>query len=141
MGERAVVDTNVLVSAFRGTGAPLDVLMLVASTEVDLIMSYEQVSELRRVLGYARLGLAPEEREENFQFILRNAIVVPIKSIAPIILADPSDDIFLATAEQHAASVIITGDKHLLALGSYKGIPIMTPAIFIFCWRTRTHTD
>lgn len=48
-----------------------------------------------------------------------------------MIANDPDDDKFLACAVAAKASAIISGDPHLLALGSYRGIRIMTPVQFL----------
>lgn len=39
---------------------------------------------------------------------------------------DPDDEIVLACAMQGQADLIVTGDQHLLALGTFRGIPIVT---------------
>jgi len=48
-----------------------------------------------------------------------------------VVANDPDDDKFLACAIAANASIIISGDPHLLSLGSYRSIPIMTPAQFL----------
>ena len=48
--------------------------------------------------------------------------------IGPVILADPDDDIVLATAVAGGADAIVSGDAHLLGIGEFRGIPIVTPA-------------
>lgn len=49
----------------------------------------------------------------------------------PIILSDPDDDMILATALAAKADVIVSGDRHLLELQSYQGIPILSPRQFL----------
>jgi predicted nucleic acid-binding protein len=44
----------------------------------------------------------------------------------PIVKADPDDDIFLHCATVVQADYILSGDGHLLDLGQYAGIPIVT---------------
>ncbi len=44
---------------------------------------------------------------------------------------DPDDDKFLALAMIGEADAVITGDKDLLVLGIFEGIPIVTPAEFL----------
>jgi predicted nucleic acid-binding protein len=49
--------------------------------------------------------------------------VAPTESFS-VIDADPSDDRILECAVAAKAEVILSGDKHLLTLGSFRGIPI-----------------
>ena len=44
---------------------------------------------------------------------------------------DPDDDKFLALAAIGQADAIISGDRDLLELVTYEGIPILTPAQFM----------
>ena len=43
---------------------------------------------------------------------------------------DPTDDKFLELAANGRADLIVSGDTDLLALNPFRGIPIVTPAIF-----------
>jgi putative PIN family toxin of toxin-antitoxin system len=52
-------------------------------------------------------------------------LVVPAP-IGPAVVADPDDDEVLACAVAARAEVIVSGDRALLALESYEGIPIIT---------------
>lgn len=50
-------------------------------------------------------------------------------SIAPTILADPDDDVVLATAKAARARLIVSGDRHLLSLSAgFEGIDILSVA-------------
>jgi putative PIN family toxin of toxin-antitoxin system len=44
---------------------------------------------------------------------------------------DPTDDKFLELVVNGHADLIVGGDADLLALNSFRGIPIVTPAIFV----------
>jgi len=44
---------------------------------------------------------------------------------------DPKDDKFLELAINGKAEIIVSGDADLLALNPFRGIPIVTPAIFL----------
>jgi len=58
--------------------------------------------------------------------------VVSIPGLLKAVLADPDDDKVLECAEVGGASHIVTGDRrHLLPIGSHKGIPIVTAADFL----------
>jgi uncharacterized protein len=53
------------------------------------------------------------------------ATVVQPAPIAPTVLADPDDDHVLACALAAKAELIVSGDRHLLGLHEYQGIPIL----------------
>ena len=44
---------------------------------------------------------------------------------------DPDDDMYLACAVEGGADYIVSGDQHLLKLGTFEGIKIVTPAQFL----------
>jgi predicted nucleic acid-binding protein len=54
-------------------------------------------------------------------------LVVPADN-GPVVLADPDDDIVLATPVAGGADAIGLGDAHLLGIGEFRGMPIVTPA-------------
>ncbi len=57
-------------------------------------------------------------------------LVVP-KQTPAVIEEDPEDDHFLACAFYGVPDYIVSGDPHLLRLGSYEGILILSPADFL----------
>jgi predicted nucleic acid-binding protein len=58
-------------------------------------------------------------------------LVLPRVRLA-VVTAKESDNRVLECAVEGQADVIVTGDrKHLLPLGSYAGIPIITPRDFL----------
>jgi putative PIN family toxin of toxin-antitoxin system len=90
------------------------------------------LTELEEVLAYPRLakavtasGLAPAQLLQRY---LRLATVVQPAPIAPTVLADPDDDHVLACALAAKAELIVSGDRHLLDLHEYQGIPILNTA-------------
>jgi putative PIN family toxin of toxin-antitoxin system len=48
-----------------------------------------------------------------------------------VVLSDPSDDAIVATAVKAAADCLVTGDRHLLALGAYGSTRIVMPRQFL----------
>jgi predicted nucleic acid-binding protein len=52
--------------------------------------------------------------------------VTPLATV-PIIPADPDDDHVVAAALGAKADLLVSGDRHLLTLGIYEGIRIVTP--------------
>lgn len=123
---RAVVDTNVLVSAllFRGTTSRLRAhwragrLVLVAS-EVTL-------AEAARVLAYPKFKLAPGVAAS----IVATEVLPFVERVAPErtppACRDPDDDEFLWCARDAGADALITGDPDLLALRpAWSEVPIL----------------
>ena len=105
----------------------------VAEGRVQIFLSEELLAELREVLRRrkfaARLALkelTPETALAKAQATARLVSASPIP--APPALRDPDDLAVLACAVSAAVDVIITGDKDLLALKSFEGIPIIDAA-------------
>ncbi len=59
--------------------------------------------------------------------------VEPDKALR-IVERDPDDDMFLACAVAAKADAVISGDRHLLSLGCFRAIPILTPAELLDLW-------
>src|SRR5574340_433204 len=122
---RAVVDTNVLVSAFYG-GTPAGVLQLWREGRLTICVTDDILSEYAEVFSrFPRLAAAAGE------FMVALAAregVLHVEVTEQVTAApDPDDDMFLECAVAARADVIVSGDRHLLALGQFRGIPIQTP--------------
>lgn len=128
---RVVADTNVLVSAliFPG-GAPESVYRLALEGRIELVTSRPLLAELGRVLT-AKFGWDAERTEEAVAEVIRLAELVEPRQPVAEIEADPADDRVLEAAEEGHANAIVSGDRHLLALGSWRGIRIESPASFL----------
>ena len=48
-----------------------------------------------------------------------------------VVVNDPTDNMFLDCASAGQVEFLVTGDRHLLDLMEYEGIPIITPARFL----------
>ena len=129
---RVVIDTNVVISAFLFGGEPGELIPLWKGAVIQPLASREIVDEYLRVLAYPRFGLSTEEM--NFilyQEILPHFEIVRAKVGPVIIKEDPSDDKFIRCAEAGKATIVISGDKHLIDLGSYGKVKIVTPGVFL----------
>ena len=58
-----------------------------------------------------------------------NVIVSETRLVSPA-LRDPKDNPILACAVEGGADYIVTGDRDLLVLERFQGIPIVSPAAF-----------
>jgi hypothetical protein len=97
-------------------------------------MSREMVDELIRVLAYPKFELS----ESEIQYLLY-VHVIPFVEMTrvrthpgPVVIhEDPSDDSFLRCAVAANVRFIISGDRHLLKLKTYRRIKILSPADFL----------
>jgi len=78
---------------------------------------------------FAVTGLTPAGVYNDYQRV--TVLVQPVKLPTIVVTADPDDDAVIACAVSANADVIVSGDRHLLALGSYQGIPILTAAALL----------
>lgn len=65
------------------------------------------------------------------ELIAAAAVISPGRRQVRVIHEDPSDDFVLSAAIETSADYIVTGDRHLLVLGSYRSIGIVPPAQFL----------
>lgn len=134
MTVRVVLDANVLVSALISMrGAPVRVVALWEAGAVEVAMSPATWDELTRVLRYPRLQryLPQDAVERLLRELPRHVVWVEPTATIEVIERDPSDNRYLECAVAAGASYLVTGDEHLLALGSYGGIEILSPAGFV----------
>lgn len=68
-------------------------------------------------------------------FVREHATIVAPARVPPSACGDPDDLPVLGTAVAGAADLLVTGDRELLALGRYQGIPIVTPRQCYESWR------
>lgn len=97
---------------------------LIAAT---LLTSDHILDELAEKL-VSKAGMEPEEATRTRMEVAEDCRVIAVAALAEPVCRDPDDDAILATALAARADLLVTGDKDLLVLGSYEGIPIVTPA-------------
>jgi len=131
---RAILDTNVLISAyvFPG-GTPEAVYRLALEGRLEIGTSRTLLAEFGRVLGQ-KFGWMPDRVEAAVAQVARIAAVVEPSETVQVVTADPADDRVLEAARAFGADVIVSGDRHLLDLGSWSGIKIISPAELIARW-------
>ena len=131
MGAKIVLDTNVMVSALGWRGSPHRILLKCIDKTCLLYISPALVYELIKVLSYKKFNFSPSEIEEFLSIIFETAILVEPAFSLDIIQRDPSDNRIIECAVAAACDYIVTGDRHLLDLRTFKGISIITPEDFI----------
>ncbi len=75
-----------------------------------------------------------ETRLEFAVLISEQAVWVEPMERPDIVDAHESDNRYLECAAVGHATYIITGNDHMLDLGEYEGIAILTPATFVTLW-------
>ena len=129
---RAVLDTNVLVSALVFGGAPGKIHELWIGKRLVPLISKETFAEFTKVLSYPKFQLSPAEITAIVEDeLLPYAEVVEITDNVTGVCRDPHDDKFLAVAASGDAAYLVTGDQDLLALQVFRGIRILTVHDFL----------
>ena len=134
---RLVLDTNQFVSSVLvRQGRPAQVLEAWRRREYLLITSAAIIAEIRSTLSYPRIRRQYPIIDDDVQRLVRlleqDALVVPGQAdTSGAIPADPQDEMVLACALDGRADLIVSGDRHLLDLGEYQGIPILTAREFL----------
>lgn len=133
---RVVLDTNVVASRYVSPiGPPARIFSLWETNEFELIISEAILAEYKRVLMYphlqARHRMDDQQIDVELNDLRRFATVVEVDITLTVITEDPSDNKFVECAVAGDADYIVSGDKHLLDLGEYRGIQILSPAIFL----------
>lgn len=82
-------------------------------------------------MAYPKLKFPPSLQVKILELVFCWSTFVPAVEPVAVVAADPDDDKFIACALAAGASHIISGDPHLLAVASYQGILILTPAQFL----------
>jgi len=129
---RAVIDTNVLLSALLWGGTPHALLEHVRNGTVTLISSPALLAELARVLERPKFDVvllrSNTSRAQTLAEVRQLAEVIDPPPLARPVCRDSDDDAVLALAFAARVDTVISGDDDLLSLGSFEGIPILTPA-------------
>jgi putative PIN family toxin of toxin-antitoxin system len=129
--ERIVLDTNVLLSGALFPGS-IPSLALLKAQNSQLLASEATLLELVEVMNRARFDRYIERsiRQQLVAEYTNLCEMVEIKS--PLrACRDPRDDKFRDVAVEGRADAIVSGDLDLLALDSFQGVAILTPAAYL----------
>ena len=130
--KRAVLDTNVVISALLFKGEASNLHALWKKKTFAIVASKEIMEEYIRVLAYPKFNLTEREIKDIIQGELL-PFIEPVAATGKLkgVCVDPDDDKFLACAESGKADAIVSGDTHLLRLKKFKGCPIVTVEKFL----------
>ena len=130
-----VLDTNTLISGLLWDGNESMVIEKAEKKEIKLFISYQMLEELEGVLKRKKFSKKLEGKEYTVEkAVAKIALIATL--IEPnvdidIIKEDPDDNKVLECAVSARATVIVSGDSHLLNLNNYAGIQIISTVDFI----------
>ncbi len=129
---RVILDTNVLISTLLFSGEPGRIVEGWKSGAFVPAFSRDTFDEFRRVLSYPKFSLTVQEITTLIEDeVLPFCEVFEIGEEILGVCRDRADAPFLSCAVATDADFIISGDKDLLALGSFRNIHIVTAAAFL----------
>ena len=131
---RVVLDTNVLVAAtVIAGGQEARILRAWRAGAFDLVVSPAILEEIGRVLTEARLRrrrwMTDDEVAALLESLAQESILVSGRVLVQV-SRDPADDKFLAAAVEGRADYVVTGDRDLLDLETYRGVRVIRPGSF-----------
>ena len=129
---RAVLDTNIIVSALLFSGAPSQLVPAWQAGRLKPVLSADILDEYLRVLAYPKFKLTDTE----IRSLIENDLLPFVETVRPKPVTVPalrdSDDLkFIACAKQAAVRWLVSGDDDLLSLGTVGSIEIVPVALFL----------
>lgn len=134
---RAVLDANTIVSGllrFRaGASPPVEILRAWIAERFLLCISDELLDEVTRTLAkpWFLARIVPAEFEPVISALHMEAYRITIAIEVSEIASYPEDDLVLAAAASASVDYLVTGDKQLLALGTFRDVVIVSPRDFL----------
>jgi len=132
---KAVLDVNVWVSALLWGGKPAEIVKAAEQGKVRLVASEEILREISQVLNYPKLRKVYEaeemSHEELIEAVLKVVQFVQVTRRVKVVLEHPADDKFLECALEAKANYVVSGDKHLLKVGKYGKIQVLSVSEFL----------
>ena len=125
-----VIDSNVWISALIFGGNPEKILKLFIDNKVEVVMSEEIITELRRII-INKFPLFVNSLNLLEASLRKDTVFVQLGSMTIDASRDVDDNRIIETAYIGKAKYIISGDKDLLVLKKYEDIKILNPGDFL----------
>lgn len=129
---RFVFDANAIVSASLSEASMSAKAFYLAVDSGLLLLSDVALREIRDVLGREKFDryVSKDKRRRFLRVLVRDAEWVETRTVIRA-CRDPDDDKYLELAVDGSTDCVVSGDKDLLVLGPFRGIPILRPDQFL----------
>jgi len=127
---RVVLDTNIFISAVLGGRLGIIIDEWKAG-KFKLVVTDAIAREYLEVINRPKFKIPQDEIIAASDYLLQIAEFVTPEEEFLVIVADPTDNKFLEAAIAGKVDYIVSGDNHLLEIGSFRDIPIITAREFI----------
>ena len=127
---RVTLDTNIYVSALHFGGKPIQLFQMGLEGELDIAVSQPILDETLRVLR-EKFGWSDDElRDAEAAIGAATYFVTPTETL-DVVTEDPTDNRILECAVAAGVETIISGDRHLLSVGAFRGIQVVRASDFL----------
>lgn len=128
---KVVIDTNVLISGIFFSGLPYEILNAWRNRKFELAISPDIFEEYMRVGEFLAMDHPQVNPEPMLNLIAVEAELISAPPLNEKICKHSADDKFIACAIAAKATIIISGDKHLLEVNGCRNLSIMRPRSFL----------
>ena len=133
---KIVLDANVYISAlFSSVSSPGKIIARWEQDTFEVLITKEIIDELSRVLRYPRIMKRHKKDEAKIDrylhLLAKQATMVEPQKTLTVIADDETDNRYIECAYFGRADYVVSGDKHVLGVGEYEGIFMLSPAAFI----------
>jgi len=134
---KAVIDTSVFISGLIKSPSCRKVIRALEDNRFILVISPEILAEIIGVVSRPKFHnvIQRETAAALIEVIKTQALMVRPALRIKEIKQDPDDNRFLEAALTAKTDCIVSLDKHLLSLGSFRGIPVISPTAFLILLR------
>jgi len=121
-----------VISALLFSGTAARLVPLWQSRRITVLISRAILTEYLRVFAYPKFQLSDQEirpliEEELLPFVE----TIRVRRRLAVVRRDPDDDKFLECAVAGRAQYLVTGDRDLRELGSFRGTTILSAGEFL----------
>ena len=125
-------------------GKPAEIVEAAEQGKVTIFISEEITAEINHVLAYPKIAKAYRQeitRPQLVEQVLKIAKFAKPTHKLKVIREHPADNRFLECPQSSNADYIVSGDRHLLNVGAYRKIAVLSVSDFLKVIRPSSSTD